>query len=77
MEARIHRKVTKPRCSPTALERLAVEGDSPVDETTRTFWILFPSTAGHGKPCGNPGGPPPKAKYSPVTDSELVPVRER
>ena len=21
----------------------------------------------------NPGGPPPKAKYKPVTDSELVP----
>ena len=25
------------------------------------------------KPDSNPGGPPPKAKYSTMTDSELVP----
>ena len=25
------------------------------------------------EPCGNPGGPSPKAKYKPATDSELVP----
>ena len=33
----------------------------------------IPSRAGHVKTCLNPGGPPPKAKYQPVTDSELVP----
>ena len=27
------------------------------------------STARHEKPCGKSGGPPPKAKYSLVTDS--------
>ena len=26
------------------------------------------STAGHEKPCGKSGGPPPKAEYSLVTD---------
>ena len=25
------------------------------------------------EPCGNQGGPSPKAKYKPATDSELVP----
>ncbi len=34
---------------------------------------LFPSTTEHVKLCGNLGGPPSKAKYSLVTDSELVP----
>jgi hypothetical protein len=33
----------------------------------------YPSTAGHVKSCGNLGGPPPKAKYSPTTDSGQVP----
>ena len=28
---------------------------------------------GHVEPCGNQGGPSPKAKYKPATDSELVP----
>ena len=32
-----------------------------------------PSSAGHVKPGANPGGPPSKAEYSPVTDSEPVP----
>lgn len=32
-----------------------------------------PSNAGHVKPGVNLGGPPSKAKYSPVTDSEPVP----
>ena len=30
------------------------------------------STTGHEKPCGKPGGPPPKPKYSLVTDREAV-----
>ncbi len=33
----------------------------------------FPSTTGHVKSCGKMGGPTPKAKYSPTTDSEQVP----
>ncbi len=36
-------------------------------------FLGIPSTTGHVKSCGNQGGPPPKAKYSSVTDSELVP----
>ena len=51
----------------------AKEGDGPVGEKRGDFLIDFPSTAGHEKSCGNPGGPPPKAKYSLVTDSEPVP----
>lgn len=54
------------------LERSAREGNSPVAKN------LFPprrtlSTAGHVKPRGKLGGPPPKAKYSLATDSEPVP----
>ena len=55
------------------LERPTREGDSPVDEKEWSFWVGFPSTAGHVKSCGNLGGPPPKVKYSLVTDSEPVP----
>ena len=33
----------------------------------------IPSTTGHEKSRGNPGGPSSKAKYYLVTDSELVP----
>jgi hypothetical protein len=33
----------------------------------------FPSIAGHVESRENLGGPLPKAKYSLVTDSELVP----
>ncbi len=35
--------------------------------------VSIPSRAGHVKPGLNLGGPPSKAKYSLVTDSELVP----
>ena len=73
MDVQIHQGVTNPSRSRTVLERLAIEGESPVSETVRTPVILFPSTAGHVKSCGNLGGPPPKAKYSSVTDSGLVP----
>ena len=31
------------------------------------------STAGHEEPGGKQGGPPPKAKYRPATDSGQVP----
>ena len=58
--------------SGTVLEKPAKEGESPVDENHGTLFSIL-STTEHVKFCGNPGGPPPKAKYSPVTDSELVP----
>ena len=40
----------------------AKEGDSPVIEN-RNGPIGILSTTGHEKSCGNPGGPPSKAKY--------------
>jgi hypothetical protein len=55
------------------LEGSTIEGESPVGKIHQTSWIDLPSTAGHVEPCGNPGGPSPKAKYYLVTDSELVP----
>ena len=45
-------------------------GDSPVCENDIT---VKSSRAGHVKPCLNMGGPSSKAKYSQLTDSELVP----
>ncbi len=54
------------------MERSAIDGDSPVDESVRDpSW--YPSTAGHEQSGGNPRGPSRKAKYSSLTDSELVP----
>ena len=44
-------------------------GDSPVWEAQ---WHVL-SRAGHVKSCLKIGGPPPKAKYSLLTDSEPVP----
>ena len=44
-------------------------GDSPVCEA----WLDVLSRAGHVKSCLNIGGPPSKAKYSLLTDSEPVP----
>ena len=60
------------KLSQSGLESPTEEGDSPVGE--RLIWpsgIL--STMGHEKSCGNLGGPPSKAKYLPMTDSEPVP----
>ena len=54
------------------LERPIKEGNDPVGESLSQPSGI-PSTAGHEKPRGNQGGPPPKAKYSLATDSELVP----
>ena len=54
------------------MERLAIDGDSPVREIL-IHPRVFLSTTRHVKPCGNPGGPSSKAKYYLVTDSELVP----
>ena len=54
------------------LESRITEGDNPVPEVEEQAERHL-STAGHVKPRGNLGGPSSKAKYSPTTDSELVP----
>ena len=69
----VAREVTKVRDSRRLLERTTTAGDSPVDEIKNSSWKQFPSTAGHVQSRGKPGGPSSKAKYSPATDSELVP----
>ena len=69
-------EVTNFFISQTNLERTTGEGDSPVGENKKTSETLL-STTGHEKSCGNLGRPLSKAKYSLVTDSALVPVRER
>ena len=53
-----------------SLERLAIDGDSPVCEKAIK---VKSSRAGHVKPCLNMGGPSSKVKYSLPTDSEPVP----
>jgi hypothetical protein len=55
--------------NPKALERATEVGDSPVG--VDSGWGS--SKAGHVKSCLKMGGPPSKAKYSLVTDSEQVP----
>ena len=57
----------------SVLERRTREGESPVGEGRSVGCEVFPSTTGHEEPCGKPGGPPSKAKYSKATDSEPVP----
>ena len=54
------------------LGRLTIQGDSPVDEKIKRR-DRYLSRAGHGKSGLNLGGPPSKAKYSSMTDSEPVP----
>ena len=59
------------------LERTTVEGKSPVSESGGGLPDGYPKYHGIGrKTCGNPGGPPPKAKYSLATDSERSTVKE-
>ncbi len=52
--------------------RPAIQGESPVceNEVRRDEYL---SKTGHVKPGLNLGGPPSKAKYSSITDSEPVP----
>ncbi len=53
------------------LERYTIESDSLVTKNLEYF--LFPSSMGHVESRVNLRGPPRKAKYSWMTDSELVP----
>ena len=55
------------------LESQAEEGDSPVGEAAVAISGPFLSRSGHVKSRLNPAGPPAKAKYTSVTDSERVP----
>ena len=54
------------------METSAKQGDSPVSEKRREH-VGYLSKTGHGKSGLNLGGPPSKAKYSLMTDSEPVP----
>ena len=45
------------------LGRAAEEGESPVIEMDKAWWIIILSTAGHEESCRKQGGPPSKAKY--------------
>ncbi len=54
------------------LERVAIDGDSPVQVKIINHSSIL-SSAGHEKPCMNLAGPSAKAKYSWETDSEPVP----
>ena len=54
------------------LESSIAEGKNPVGEKAK-IRAEIQSTTRHVKPCGKQGGPPPKAKYYLVTDSEIVP----
>ena len=47
--------------------------EHPVDENGYPSRIRFPSSTGHVESCVNPARPWAKAKYSLMTDSELVP----
>ena len=55
------------------MELQAREGEGPVSKSSVSVSIVIPSRAGPVKPGLKLGGPPSKAKYSPVTDSEQVP----
>ena len=64
--------VTKGRGSGTAWEGRRNRVRAPYAKP-RPLRARHPSSAGHVKPGAKPGGPPSKAKHSPVTDSEPVP----
>ena len=64
--------VTKLRGSGTAWKGRPQRVRAPYAKP-RSLRGRHPSSAGHVKSGTNPGGPPSKAEYSPVTDSEPVP----
>jgi hypothetical protein len=65
--------VTKSGSSRSRVEPRAIEGNRPVGERALTCRSKFLSRTAAVKRGPNLGGPPSKAKYSLVTDSELVP----
>ena len=54
------------------MEFYTIEGDSPVIKNFKDP-ICIPSSMGHVESRMNQRGPPRKAKYSWMTDSEIVP----
>ena len=58
---------------PNGLGGPAAQGDSPVGAPRSARRNASLSRAGHEEPGPNPGGPPSKPEYSPVTDSARVP----
>jgi hypothetical protein len=74
----MHRGVVGPtdvhiEASQSALERAAVDGESPVDEGDGVCAVVFLSITRPEEPGVKLGGPPSKAKDSCVTDSGRVP----
>jgi hypothetical protein len=65
--------VTKSGFSRSRVEPRTTEGNRPVGERALTCRSRILSRTAAVKRGLNPGGPPSKAKYSLVTDSELVP----
>ena len=55
------------------MEPRTTEGNRPVGESALICRLSFLSKTAPVKRGLNPGGPPSKAKYYLVTDSELVP----
>ena len=55
------------------MEPRTTEGNRPVGENALIYRLTFLSKTAPVKRGLNPGGPPSKAKYYLVTDSELVP----
>jgi hypothetical protein len=55
------------------LERGPRHGERPVAEGEGPELVEFLSSARYEEPGAKPGGPPPKAEDSRVTDSGLVP----
>ena len=65
--------VTKVFPSRTVLESSTIAGDSPVCDNDRSPLICaLQSSTGLVEPCVKLPGPPGKAKYSSMTDSEQV-----
>ena len=69
---RAPRRSDKPLRQRNGLGRPAEQGESPVREAGEAA-AKSPSSAGHVEPGAKQGGPPSKAKHSPVTDSGQVP----
>jgi hypothetical protein len=62
--AELRRPLSRMSASRIALERRAIDGNSPVGEVGTPADVALPSRAEHVKLRLNPGGPPSKAKYS-------------
>ena len=65
--------VTKLDASRSRVETRTTEGNRPVGENALICRLMFLSKTTPVKRGLNLGGPPSKAKYSLMTDSELVP----